>query len=157
MKVTVEISRGATASWEPDQAQCEAWINQALQQSSVSGAVSVSLRFVGTDESAALNTMFRSKNGPTNVLSFPTEMPQSAVEALGYQALGDIVICSNLVETEAEQQKKGLPAHWAHLIIHGTLHLLGHDHQEDASARAMEGLEIIALERLGFPNPYLIG
>ena len=91
----------------------------------------------------------------TNVLSFPAGVPRQTVESLGYMPLGDIVMCPEVVAREVEEQgKKKLRAHWAHLIIHGGLHLIGHDHKNAATAKAMEAIEVQSLQELGFPDPY---
>jgi probable rRNA maturation factor len=101
-------------------------------------------------ESAALNLRFRSREGPTNVLSFAADVPAEVDLPL----LGDIVICAPLVVEEAAAQGKNLQAHWAHLVIHGALHLLGFDHDSKADARQMESREIALLASLGFSDPY---
>jgi probable rRNA maturation factor len=105
---------------------------------------------VDEPESRALNERYRGKDRPTNVLSFPAELP----EELDIPLLGDIVICAPLVAEEASSQGKPVEAHWAHLVVHGVLHLLGHDHQLESEAREMEALEVELLASLGFPNPY---
>ncbi len=106
--------------------------------------------------SQSLNNEFRGKNSATNVLSFPVEFLASLKQQLDCFPLGDIVICPHIVEREATQQEKELSAHWAHLMIHGLFHLLGYQHDLDRDAEKMESLETKALERLGFPNPYLV-
>lgn len=112
----------------------------------------VTIRIVDEEEMSALNSQFRRKQGPTNVLSFPFNM-QAGVE-LDLPILGDIAICAPVVYQEAQAQGKPLEAHFAHLVIHGVFHLLGYDHKTDQEADAMETLEITALKGLGFPNPY---
>ncbi|MBE9561657.1 MAG: rRNA maturation RNase YbeY [Proteobacteria bacterium] len=112
----------------------------------------LTIRLVDTAESQALNLTWRQRNSPTNVLSFPFECPPE----VNLPLLGDIVICVPLVATEAKEQHKSLDAHWAHLVIHGTLHLLGYDHIEEQQAKIMEDIEIEILQDLGYPNPYLI-
>jgi len=108
------------------------------------------LRLVDEDESAELNSTYRHKPGSTNVLSFPFEAPAG----IDFTALGDLVICAPVVKREAQQQKKSEHAHWAHMLVHGMLHLQGHDHQDDDSASRMENLETQILAQLGFNNPY---
>ena len=103
------------------------------------------MRLVGIDEGRALNRDWRGRDYATNVLSFPMQEP-------GY--LGDIVICAAVVAREAVEQHKSARAHWAHMVVHGVLHLLGHDHVVDAEAERMEALERKLLLRLGFPDPY---
>ncbi|MDX1444333.1 MAG: rRNA maturation RNase YbeY [Gammaproteobacteria bacterium] len=112
--------------------------------------VELSLRIVDEAESQALNRDYRGKDQPTNVLSFPAELPDGVELPL----LGDLVICAPVVQREAAEQGKTLAAHWCHMVVHGSLHLLGHDHIEDREAEAMESLETAILARLGYPNPY---
>ncbi|QKT03106.1 rRNA maturation RNase YbeY [Ectothiorhodospiraceae bacterium 2226] len=112
----------------------------------------LTIRIVGEPESQALNARYRQRNHPTNVLSFPYENPPGMTLSL----LGDLVICAPVVEREAREQGKPVEAHWAHLIAHGMLHLLGYEHQDDAQAQIMEALEIAILDTLGYPNPYLL-
>jgi probable rRNA maturation factor len=113
----------------------------------------VSIRVVDEDESADLNQTYRHKAGPTNVLSFPCEVPPGVPNIL----LGDLVICAPVVEREAKEQGKTMEAHWAHMVVHGLLHLRGYDHIDEDEAARMEALEIDILSRLGYPNPYDIG
>ncbi len=115
-------------------------------------SVELTIRIVDEAESKQLNETWRQCPKPTNVLSFPFESPPGVELPL----LGDIVICAPLVALEAAEQHKSLVAHWAHLVIHGTLHLLGYDHIDEAQAQIMEELEISLLHDLGYPNPYLI-
>ncbi len=131
----------------PEQSEFEQWVETALQGMP---AAILTIRIVDEAESAALNGQYRHKAGATNVLSFPAELP----EAVDLPLLGDLVICAPLVASEAEEQGKPVKAHWAHLVIHGTLHLLGYDHIEAAEAEEMESLEIRLLRQLGLSNPY---
>jgi probable rRNA maturation factor len=108
----------------------------------------IGVSVVGPAESRRLNAQYRGKDKPTNVLSFP--VPQLPVKG----PLGDLVICAQVLRTEAREQKKSLRAHWAHLVVHGALHLIGYDHEVDADASRMERREISVLRRLGFGNPY---
>lgn len=110
----------------------------------------ISLRIVDTEEGTELNQQWRQKQGPTNVLSFPSELPAE----LQLPLLGDLVVCAPVVEREAGEQNKSLQAHWAHMIVHGTLHLLGYDHIDDSEAETMEALETEIVKSLGFPDPY---
>ncbi len=110
----------------------------------------VTIRLVDEQESQQLNHQYRGKDKPTNVLSFPFEAPSGITIHL----LGDIIICKQVVEKEALEQKKSLSAHWAHMVVHGTLHLLGYDHIEDDEAQQMESLETEIMQNLGFDDPY---
>lgn len=110
----------------------------------------LSIRLVDKDESQALNNHYRHKNKPTNVLSFPCDIPPEVELDL----LGDMVICAAIVEQEAQEQGKTIKAHWAHMVVHGCLHLLGYDHIEETEAQEMEALETAILSELGFPPPY---
>jgi probable rRNA maturation factor len=112
--------------------------------------VELVIRLVDEDESRQLNRDYRGKDRPTNVLSFPFEAPAEIPLPL----LGDVVICVQIVEQEALEQGKDLQAHWAHMVIHGVLHLLGYDHLSSADAARMEGLERQILVGLNFPDPY---
>lgn len=110
----------------------------------------MTLRFVGIDESQALNSQFRGKDKPTNVLSFPFESPPGMEMPL----LGDLVICAPVISQEAQEQGKLVSHHYAHMIVHGILHLLGYDHIDDAQAEEMEALEIRILAELDIDDPY---
>ena len=111
----------------------------------------MTIRLVDSEESHQLNLEYRGKDKPTNVLSFPFEAPPSVELDL----LGDLVICKQVVESESNQQDKPLVAHWAHMVVHGSLHLLGYDHIEDDEAEEMEALESQIMQQLGFDDPYV--
>jgi len=115
----------------------------------------IGVSVVGPTESRRLNAQFRGRDKPTNVLSFPVaaQLP-AAIAAEEPRPLGDLVICPQVLQTEARAQKKTLRAHWAHLVVHGSLHLIGYDHERDSDAGRMERREIAVLRRLGFANPY---
>jgi probable rRNA maturation factor len=115
----------------------------------------LALAVVPPAESRRLNQLYRGKDKPTNVLSFPAARVAPAA-APGPQPLGDIVICPAVLRAEAREQGKSVRAHWAHLVVHGALHLIGYDHERDADARRMERREIAVLRGLGFPNPYRV-
>jgi probable rRNA maturation factor len=133
----------------PSRYYLQRWVNKALiKRTSLS---EITLRIVTKKESAALNASFRHKKGPTNILSFPFEPPPEVYSPL----LGDLAICAELVNQEALQQEKTRLAHWAHLIIHGCLHLIDYDHMNPQDALKMETLEIQLLEELGYENPYI--
>jgi probable rRNA maturation factor len=110
----------------------------------------LTIRIVDEAEIAELNSRYRKKNGVTNVLSFPFDAPAQVDIPL----LGDIVICAPVVRREASEQSKSVVAHWAHMVVHGTLHLLGFDHDEPGKAHEMEAMETRILADLGFDNPY---
>jgi probable rRNA maturation factor len=145
-----EVTR-RTRTWSPPVAQLKTWAQAALGRRAHGAQLGV--RVVGTAESRRLNARYRGKDQPTNVLSFPApSLP--AVRAAGPLPLGDLVICARLLRHEARAQGKSLRAHWAHLIVHGALHLIGYDHERARDARRMERREITVLKRLGFANPY---
>lgn len=127
------------------------WVNLARQGDDGE----VTLRIVDEAESAQLNQQFRNKSGATNVLSFPVADLEMPLPPDVVPDLGDLVICAPLVASEAAEQNKPLEAHWAHLTLHGMLHLRGFDHQDDDQAERMENLEIELLHQLGIANPYL--
>ena len=149
MTLTVDI-QCASAEPVPDEDDLRSWIAAALASQNRSGDTEISLRIVDIEEMAKHNEAFRSVAGPTNVLSFPANLPAE----LELPLLGDIVICAPIVREEAQAQHKSLPAHWAHMAVHGTLHLLGYDHIEDHEAILMEELESAILAELHFPCPY---
>ncbi|MES2142160.1 MAG: rRNA maturation RNase YbeY [Pseudomonadota bacterium] len=135
-------------SFIPSRYYLQRWVNRALQDRTQ--ATEITLRLVDKKEATELNETFRHKKGPTNILSFPFEPPPEIHSPL----LGDLVICAVLVNQEAKQQHKTRIAHWAHLVIHGCLHLVGYDHSDPKDALKMETLEIQLLEELGYENPY---
>ena len=133
----------------PTAEQIEQWATAAVQPQS--DEVEMTVRIVDEAESHALNLNYRGKDRPTNVLSFPFECPDEVELPL----LGDLVICRQVVEREAQEQDKPVMAHWAHMVVHGSLHLLGYDHIEDDEAEKMESLETQIMTGLGFADPYL--
>ncbi len=145
--IDLDIQNASKAAAIPDAELLQQWVVAALQGQA---EAQLTVRIVDLDESAELNQRFRHKQGPTNVLSFAAELPPE----IEISYLGDLVICAPLVVSEAAAQGKQVLHHWAHLVIHGVLHLLGHDHQHEAEAQAMEQLEISLLNRLGIDNPY---
>ena len=134
----------------PTQSDFQRWTIAALDGAEFQEDAELTIRLVNEAESTALNEIYRHKQGPTNVLSFPFEAPPGVESAL----LGDIVICAPVVLREAFSQEKPAEAHWAHLVTHGVLHLLGYDHQHEPHAETMEALEIRILAGLGYPDPY---
>ncbi|NKB34261.1 MAG: rRNA maturation RNase YbeY [Pseudomonadales bacterium] len=157
MNVTIECSNACDSVWIPPIEDCQRWIIAALKGIAVDSNYSISLRFVEESESGELNKNYRGKEKPTNVLSFPANFPDELAESLEFRPLGDIIVCPQIIQDEAEQQGKTLNAHWAHMLIHGALHLSGFDHSNESEAELMETHEVNTLEKLGFPNPYLIG
>lgn len=133
----------------PTAEQIEQWATAAAQPQS--DEVEMTVRIVDEAESHELNLNYRGKDRPTNVLSFPFECPDEVELPL----LGDLVICRQVVEREAQEQDKPVMAHWAHMVVHGSLHLLGYDHIEDDEAEEMESLETQIMTGLGFADPYL--
>lgn len=144
----IEVQYAIRADGLPAPDRVRHWIGRVLRDRQPGAELAV--RVVDTAEMTSLNRQFRGKDGPTNVLSFPYE-PMPGVET---ELLGDIVICAPVVSAEAVTQNKPLEAHWAHIVIHGVLHLLGYDHHGEAEARVMEAEEIRLLSSLGFPDPY---
>ena len=125
------------------------WVSETLNFEKY-GDTELTIRLVNEKESAALNEQYRNKKSSTNVLSFPFDMP----DEVELNLLGDLVICSDVVKREAMEQNKKEIAHWAHMVVHGVLHLLGYDHLNDKEANAMEIKEIKILEQLGYTDPY---
>lgn len=146
----VLVQRAVKPAWLPEAAAIRRWATAAA---GAGRGGEITVRIVGEAESAALNQRYRGKIGPTNVLSFPAEvdMPLPADEP---PPLGDIVVCAPVVEREAAEQGKTLEAHFAHLVVHGTLHLVGYDHEDDADADVMEAREREILAEFGFGDPY---
>lgn len=133
----------------PPESDFQRWLEAVLPQFQEESEVTI--RLVDEAESQQLNHTYRGKEKPTNVLSFPFEAPTGIELPL----LGDLIICRQVVEREAVEQEKSLEAHWAHMVIHGSLHLLGYDHIEDDEAEEMEGIETEIMLALGYPDPYI--
>lgn len=147
--IELDIQRACIESEAlPSDEQFQQWVDAALSR--YNQPFELTIRIVDAAESQTLNNQYRQKDKPTNVLSFPFEVPEGVVLNL----LGDIVICAIVVEQEAQEQQKTSTEHWAHMVIHGCLHLLGYDHITDDEAEEMESLEIDILAELGFNNPY---
>jgi probable rRNA maturation factor len=145
----IEIQAVSTLINQPTPEQIEQWVNTALQDYPQDSEIVV--RIVDEGESAQLNKQYRHKEGATNILSFPAELP----DEIGLNLLGDLVVCAPVVAKEAVEQQKKPEDHWAHIIIHGVLHLLGYDHLDDNDAIIMETKEIALLHQLKISNPYL--
>lgn len=144
----LDLQRASTAPGPSDD-QFRQWCELALRQRSADSEMTV--RLVDEAEGRELNLTYRHKDYATNVLSFPAGVPD---DMLDIPLLGDLVICVPVVEREAAEQGKALDAHWAHLVMHGCLHLLGYDHIDDDEAEEMEALERELLAQLGHPDPY---
>jgi probable rRNA maturation factor len=151
--LTVDLVR-AGRDWAPTVTEIRTWASAALGRRAAGAELAV--RVVKPAESKRLNARYRGRNRPTNVLSFPVpELPAAAAgPQVAPRPLGDLVICASVVRDEARQQHKTIKAHWAHLVIHGALHLLGYDHERDEEARRMERREVAVLKRFGITNPY---
>jgi len=131
----------------PAEDEITKWLLVALEQEDVK----LTVRLVDEDEMSGLNNRYRHKHGPTNVLSFPFEDPPGTHSGI----LGDIVICAPVVRREANEQNKTQFSHWAHMVIHGAMHLQGYDHEDEQDAIKMEARETRAMIQLGFPAPYV--
>ncbi len=149
--VAVDVQR-AVRAWAPSKARIGGWIRAAVGRQGAGREVAV--RVVGSAESRRLNRGWRQQDHATNVLSFPA--PTAAPAMAAARSLGDLVICAPVLAREAREQRKSQSAHWAHLVVHGSLHLVGFDHEHDADARRMERRETRILAGLGFPDPYAV-
>ena len=147
MNINLDVQREVEAL--PQDEELLNWVKEVLSAEQHSDA-ELTIRFVSEKESAELNEQYRHKTGATNVLSFPFEAPAE----VDINLLGDLVICTDVVKEQAKEQQKQELAHWAHMIVHGTLHLLGYDHLTDAEANIMETKEINVLSQLGYSDPY---
>ncbi|MFP1918513.1 rRNA maturation RNase YbeY [Lonsdalea quercina] len=144
LQIACENSEGL-----PSEAHFKRWLDTVLPQFQAESEVTI--RIVDEAESHELNHTYRGKDKPTNVLSFPFEAPPEVELPL----LGDLIICRQVVEQEAAEQEKTLEEHWAHMVVHGCLHLLGYDHIEDSEAEEMESLETEIMQGMGYADPYL--
>ena len=149
MAIILDLQLASTTSGLPAEPQFQQWLEAAILPFQTDAEVTV--RIVDNSESQQLNFDYRGKDKPTNVLSFPFQCPPGIELPL----LGDLVICAPVVTAEAAEQGKALTAHWAHMVVHGSLHLLGFDHINDDDAEQMEAEEVTILQQLGFSNPYL--
>lgn len=153
--LTVDVQYACSDAAVPATGDIKAWVSRAVANSgrSPQADVEVSVRIVDSDEIRTLNALYRRQDKATNVLAFPT----GAIDGLPDSAaahLGDIVVCAAVVRDEARAQGKVLEDHWAHMLVHGTLHLLGFDHEAELQAAKMEGLEALILAQCGISNPY---
>jgi len=145
LQLAVENEQGL-----PTEQDLQLWLDKTIPQFQENAELTI--RIVDTEESHQLNHEYRGKDKPTNVLSFPFEAPPG----IEIDLLGDLIICRQVVEKEAEEQNKPLLAHWAHMVVHGSLHLLGYDHIEDDEAEEMESLETEIMQTMGFEDPYIL-
>ena len=156
MDLDLDLQIATAATGLPAAADFDRWTRAALEGRRERATLTI--RIVDAAEGLELNQRFRGQDRPTNVLSFPFEAPPGLPELPGEDRiddlLGDLVICAPVVSCEATEQGKTESAHWAHLVVHGVLHLLGFDHLTEAEAETMEGLETTIMGRLGFPPPY---
>jgi len=165
LNIDLDVQRASTLASLPEDLDINSWADQALniacqtqhhemddiRDSLIkSGKAQLTIRLVDEAEGITLNETYRHRTGSTNVLSFPVESMPMITPPL----LGDIIICAPVVEKEATSQNKMLTHHWAHLVIHGVLHLLGFDHEDEAQAQTMESLEQTIMEKLAYPDPY---
>ena len=149
---TVHISYGVARKGLPSALSFRRWVNAALGGAKRRKPADMAIRIVGTREGRTLNRDYRGKDYATNVLSFPVELPPGVTLPL----IGDLAICAPVVTREAAEQGKLANHHWAHMTVHGVLHLLGYDHIDEAEAEAMEALEARILAKLGIADPYVI-
>lgn len=152
-RLDVAVSYALPRAGLPAATSFRKWVAAALKNRI--READLAIRLVDAKEGRSLNHHYRGKDYPTNVLSFPAELPEGLPEEVKFPLLGDLVICAPVVAREAVEQGKPLMAHWAHMVVHGVLHLLGYDHEEDEDAEIMEALEIQRLEGLGIANPYI--
>ncbi len=144
--IHVELQNASASLFLPSEKDLTQWAKAATRRDNAE----IVVRVVDEPESAELNEHYRGKAGPTNVLSFPFEAPPGVTTEI----LGDLVVCAPVVEREAKEQGKTLQAHWAHMVVHGVMHLQGYDHIEEDEAVIMESEEIAIMNGLGFSNPY---
>jgi len=154
MRVLVDVFQACDDDTIPAEDSVRNWIALAANAAGHSSDVEVSVRIVDADESRALNDKYRGKDKPTNVLSFPAGRIEGLPDDVPVQ-LGDIVVCASVVGEEAIAQDKAVADHWAHMLVHGTLHLMGYDHETGAEAAEMEALEAQILMKSGLKDPYL--
>jgi len=159
LTVFLNIDQSVDSLYVPAEAQLTAWIEHAIKGApgiDDSTHYEVSLSIVDEAAIQTLNRNYRSKDKPTNVLSFPSGMPvlHGEDDGAAQQALGDIIVCQPIIAAEAAAQNKPIEHHWAHMMVHSVLHLVGHDHVQSDEADAMEALEVQLLDALAIPNPY---
>lgn len=165
MNITVIVQQASSASNTPSVERITAWVKSVFKQAPAKRApyqnlppeqsAHLTIRLVDEAEMVELNSEYRQKNRPTNVLSFPFEMPEGVpMELMNEVIIGDIAICAPVVAQEAATQHKTAESHWAHMVLHGSLHLLGYDHIDPAETDIMENIETLLMKQAGFPDPY---
>lgn len=155
MQLKLDLQNTTESEQLPDIGKIQSWISATLEKIDATFEnPEITIRVVSCEESRQLNSEYRGKDKSTNVLSFPFEAPEMIPLDELDEFLGDLVICEDILQKEAQEQKKSLQSHWAHLIIHGLLHLVGFDHIEDHQAEEMEALEVEIMRNLGFADPY---
>ncbi len=152
MTFYIDIQHAVSNAAAFDDQTLHNWACLVLKTSGKDSA-ELTIRLVGVEEITELNTTYRHQAKSTNVLAFPSELPKELI--LDYPFLGDVIICPRVLEQESQTLNKSLESHWALILIHGILHLLGYDHIKDDDARIMQSIEIDLLQQLGFENPYL--
>ena len=159
MIAILDLQLASDCTDTPKQQDIQLWLDTLLSYQQLDKK-EITVRIVDEEEIQQLNQQYRGKDKPTNVLSFPFEIPELTlpdgiqIDESMSNFLGDIVICAQVVTQESIQQNKLLSHHWAHMLIHGTLHLLGYDHIDDQEAQEMEGIEIAILKKLAIDDPY---
>ena len=157
MGVDLEVQRATSSATTPDDEQFRLWAEHALASEEIEPVRkgnTLAIRIVDEEEGRRFNRQYRGKDYATNVLSFPVDLPEGLPSGIKQAQLGDLLICAPVVAREARQQGKPEISHWAHLTVHGVLHLLGYDHEQGADVIAMETLEIDILAKLDIPDPY---
>lgn len=149
VNVDLEVQRATTSATTPDDEHFQVWAETALERD-----CTLAIRIVDEEEGRRFNREYRGKDYATNVLSFPSELPAGLPSEIKQSQLGDLLICAPVVAREAKEQGKPEADHWAHLTIHGVLHLIGYDHERSADALVMETLETKILAKMGIPGPY---
>lgn len=153
MNVSVDIEIATDGDDPPEPDSIKRWLHAVLERELPADdprEVEISVRVVDREESHTLNKRYRHKDAPTNVLSFPSDLPSD----LPFRHLGDIVLCAPVIGDEAREQGKAVDDHWAHMLVHGALHLLGYDHIDEVDATVMESLEVEILSQFGVADPY---
>ena len=152
MRTELEVQRATTLASVPNDDQFQSWVDAAL--AGKPNPFTLTIRIVDEAEAQRFNREYRNKDYATNVLSFPAELPEGLPAEIRQSQMGDLLICAPVVVREAKEQRRAEADHWAHLTIHGVLHLLGYDHEQANDADVMESLETEILAKLGISDPY---